>query len=426
MKKISIIIGLFSILFPFMLRAQDKVTIVQCYEWARNNYPQIRQFRLIEQTEQYTLSNLSKGWLPQIKVAANVTYQSDVTKLPLENLGTLVPGLEIPEMSKDQYKITAEINQSIWDGGQVRLSKEQARVRSDADEKELESKLYALRERVNNLYFGSLLYKELIKQNSLLQNELQINIDRVKAMISNGMANEADKEELDVELLNAKQKEIELKSADAAYLNMLEALTGNSLVKQAKLENPEFPVSLSQEIMRPELQTISAKENELDIRNRLLNVGIRPSISAFVQGGYGRPGLNMLDNDFKGYYVAGLRMSWNIGNFYTIKNNRRLIDTNLKQLDVERETFLFNTRLQQIQENEEIRKLSELMKSDNEIIRLRTNIKKATEIKQANGVASVTDVIREINAENVARQDAAIHRIQQQMEIYNYMYITNN
>ena len=353
--------GLFFLLGTVSLSAQDRVTIDQCYEWARDNYPQIERFRLIEQTEQYTLSNAAKGWLPQVKVSASATYQSDVTTLPLENLSALVPGLEIPEMSKDQYKVAAEINQSIWDGGQVRLSRKQAAVRADADRKELESQLYTLRERVNNLYFGCLLYKELIAQNALLQQEFQINIDRVEAMMANGMANVSDKEELEVSLLNARQKEIELKAVRKAYLNMLEALTGNALVKQAEMEEPPVPTSLSQEINRPELQAISAQERALSLRGRMLDIGIRPSVSAFLQGGYGRPGLNMLDNDFKGFYVVGVRMSWNIGNFYTIKNNRRLIDNDLKQLDIERETFLFKTRLQQIQENEQIRKLTEVM-----------------------------------------------------------------
>ena len=418
--------GLFFFLGTASLSAQNRVTIDQCYEWARDNYPQIERFRLIEQTEQYTLSNAAKGWLPQVKVSASATYQSDVTTLPLENLSALVPGLEIPEMSKDQYKVAAEINQSIWDGGQVRLSKEQAAVRADADRKELESQLYTLRERVNNLYFGCLLYKELIAQNALLQQELQINIDRVEAMMANGMANVSDKEELEVSLLNARQKEIELKAVRMAYLNMLEALTGNALVKQAEMEEPPVPTSVSQEINRPELQAISAQERALSLRGKMLDVGIRPSVSAFLQGGYGRPGLNMLDNDFKGFYVAGVRLSWNIGNFYTIKNNRRLIDNDLKQLDIERETFLFNTRLQQIQEDEQIRKLTGLMKADDEIVRLRTNIKKATETRYAEGVASASDVVREINAENISRQEAVVHRVQQQMAIYNYMYITNN
>lgn len=418
--------GLFFFLGTASLSAQNRVTIDQCYEWARDNYPQIERFRLIEQTEQYTLSNAAKGWLPQVKVSASATYQSDVTTLPLENLSALVPGLEIPEMSKDQYKVAAEINQSIWDGGQVRLSKEQAAVRADADRKELESQLYTLRERVNNLYFGCLLYKELIAQNALLQQELQINIDRVEAMMANGMANVSDKEELEVSLLNARQKEIELKAVRMSYLNMLEALTGNTLVKQAEMEEPPVPTSLSQEINRPELQAISAQERALSLRSKMLDIGIRPSVSAFLQGGYGRPGLNMLDNDFKGFYVAGVRMSWNIGNFYTIKNNRRLIDNDLKQLDIERETFLFNTRLQQIQEDEQIRKLTGLMKADDEIVRLRTNIKKATEARYAEGVASASDVVREVNAENISRQEAVVHRIQQQMAIYNYMYITNN
>lgn len=425
MKKLYVI-WIIGVLLPASLWSQDKITIDRCYEWARENYPQIQRFRLIEQTEQYTLSNASKGWLPQVKVTANASYQSDVTKLPLDNLSSLVPGLEIPTLNKDQYKAAAEVNQTIWDGGQIQLSKEQAKARSEADKKELESQLYALRERVNNLYFGCLLHDQLIRQNALLQDELQININRIEAMMVNGMANMSDKEKFEVELLNARQKETELKAARMAYLNMLEVLTGKPSVKQADMEIPVSPESLSQEIMRPELQALAAREGALNVSNKMLNVGLRPTIGAFVQGGYSRPGLNMLDNDFKGYYIAGVRMAWNIGNFYTVKNNRKLIESDLRQLDVERETFLFNTRLQQVQEDEEIQKLTELMKTDGDIIRLRTNIKKATEAKLANGVASVTDVIREINAEDQSRQQAVIHDVQRQMAIYNYMYITNN
>mgnify|MGYP001249762367 FL=1 len=151
-----------------------------------------------------------------------------------------------------------------------------------------------------------------------------------------------------------------------------------------------------------------------------------PRIGAFVQGGYGRPGLNMLEDSFNPYYVAGVRLSWNMGKLYTLKNDRRKVSTNMQQIEVQRETFLFNTSLQLMQQNTEIQKIADLMKADDEIIRLRTSIKNAAEVKLANGVISVTDLIREINSEDLAKQAAAAHRIQHLNAVYNYMYTTNN
>ena len=150
-----------------------------------------------------------------------------------------------------------------------------------------------------------------------------------------------------------------------------------------------------------------------------------PRIGAFVQGGYGRPGLNMLEDSFEPYYVAGVRLSWNLGKWYTLKNDRRKIEVSRRQIDVQRETFLFNTRLQLLRQNTEIKKITDLMRADDDIIRLRTSIKQAAEVKLENGVISVTDLIREINAEDMARQTAAAHRVQLLMTIYNYMYTTN-
>ena len=172
--------------------AQEKVTLSQCYEWARANYPQVRQYRLIEQTEQYNLSNAAKGWLPQLAVNAKATYQSDVTKLPFDadKLSAIIPGIEIPTLSKDQYQVVAEVNQTIWDGGVIRSTRRLTEAQATADREQLNSDLYILNDRVNQLYFGCLLQDELIRQNGLLQKELQINIDRISAMMENGVANQ--------------------------------------------------------------------------------------------------------------------------------------------------------------------------------------------------------------------------------------------
>lgn len=410
------------------VKGQESITLPQCYEWAHANYPQIRQYKLIEQTEQYNLSNASKGWLPQLAVSVKATYQSDVTQLPFdtEKLSALVPGLNIPTMSKDQYQVVGEVNQSIWDGGTIRSARQITQAQAVADRAQLESDLYTLNDRVNQLYFGCLLQDELLGQNLLLQKELQINIDRIVAMMDNGVANQSDLESMQVELLNARQKEIELKAARKAYGQMLAVLTGKPHIVSTVLQVPALQEKgLSAEINRPELQALDAKSSLLELQNKQITAGLMPRLGAFVQGGYGRPGLNMLDDSFNPFYIAGVRLSWNMGKLYTVKNDRRKVETSRQAVELQRETFLFNTRLQLVQQNTEIKKMTDLMKADDDIIQLRTNIKKAAEVKLANGVISVTDLIREINAEDLARQSAAAHRIQQLQAIYNYMYTTN-
>ncbi|MDR1402362.1 MAG: TolC family protein [Tannerellaceae bacterium] len=411
------------------MNAQETLTITQCYELARNNYPLIRQYDLINQTEQYTLANASKGWLPQIAISAKATWQSDVTKLPFDSrqLSAALPGFAIPTPGKDQYQVVAELNQTIWDGGVIRSARQLATARATADRQQLESDLYALNEKVNQLYFGRLLQDELMNQNSLLQKELQVNINRVAAMMANGVANLSDRESLEVELLNARQHEIELKALREAYSRMLGLLIGRQ---------GEFTLTLpfagnegalrNGEINRPELKAFHAVSLLTEMQNRQITAGLTPRIGLFVQGGYGRPGLNMLQNNFEPFYVAGLRVSWNIGKLYTLKNDRRKVETDRLSIDVQRDIFLFNIALQRMQQDTEIQKITALLEAGNQIVSLRTSIKKAAEAKLENGVVSVTDLIREINAEDIARQTVAANRIRRLMSLYNYMYTTNH
>lgn len=428
MKGVYVVLFLSLLSYAGRVSGQESVTITQCYEWARNNYPQIHQYGLIEQTERYDLSNAGKAWLPQFSMSAKASYQSDVTKLPFDGdkISAILPGFNVPNMSKDQYQVVAQVDQTIWDGGASRSARALTRAGAVADREQLESELYALNDRVNQLYFGCLLQDELIRQNALLQKELGINIERITAMMNNGVANQSDLESMEVELLNARQKEIELRASRTAYRQMLGTFINKTLTDEVVLESPESPeTALSTGINRPELRALDAKSEFIETRNKQLTAGLMPRLGAFVQGGYGRPGLNMLEDSFEPYYVAGVRLSWNLGKLYTLRNDRRKIEANRRALDVQRETFLFNTRLQLIQQNTEIRKMTDLTRTDDDIIRLRTSIKNAAEVKLENGVISVTDLIREINAEDMARQAAAAHRVQRLMAIYNYMYTTN-
>ncbi|MDR1645707.1 MAG: TolC family protein [Tannerellaceae bacterium] len=404
-----------------------QLTLIRCYELARAHYPLIRQYDLIAQTESYNVANAGKAWLPQLALNARATYQSDVTTLPFDagRLSALIPGFDIPTVSKDQYQVTAEITQTLWDGGHIRSAQTLAHAQAETERKQLESELYALRERINQVFFGCLLQDELLRQNTLLQKELEVNAGRIAAMMDQGMANESDRDALEVERLKAHRQAIELQAGRKAYLAVLSALTGQEIGETASLIVPSMPgEALKTGINRPEMEAFAALKDRIGVQRRQLTAQLMPRIGLFVQGGYGRPGLNMLADSFEPFYVAGLRLSWNFGQFYTLANDRRKIETSLRSVDVQREAFLFNTTLRIVRRDTDIDMMYRLLDTDSEILRLRTSIRQAAEVKLEGGVIAVADLIREINAEDLARQTSSTHRIQLLTAIYDLSYLT--
>ncbi len=405
--------------FPAVLYAQ--VTLEQCQEKARNNYPLIKRASLIDQTEKFNLENAAKAYLPQVSFSAKATYQSDVTEIPIS-----LPNLTIEGLTKDQYQAVAEVSQVIWDGGAVKAQQQVLKANAEAEKQKLETDLYALRERVNQVFFGILLIEEQLRQNDLLQKELQTNLDKVTAYKNNGIANQSDIDALNVELLNAQQRRIELNAAKKAYRDLLSAFTDDNITDQTTLVKPVLAVPLDLTLKnRPELSMFDAQANMFDSQTSLINSKNLPKIAAFVQGGYGKPGLNMLKNEFAPFAIGGIRFSWSFGGFYTKKNDLQLIEVNKSNITVQKETFLFNTQLQATQQSDDAEKFNSLMVNDDEIIRLRENIRTTAEAKLENGTASVTDLIREINAVDMARQSKALHEMQYLIAIYNLKNTTN-
>ena len=401
---------------------QAQVTIEECWQKAQQNYPLVRRYDLIEKTKAYNLDNAAKGYLPQFSLSGKVSYQSDVTKIPVK-----VPGVTIEELSKDQYQVVAEMRQNIWDGGAVRMQKRQAEAEAAMERERQNVDMYALNSRVNDLFFGILLLDEQLQQNVLLQQELERNHRTISAYVANGIAHQADLDAVAVEQLNARQKQAELSFARDAYLRMLSMLTGEELAAGTRLQKPQpepAPSSLA-DIRRPELEWFDAQSAALTVQEQALNVRHTPRFGLFVQGAYGNPGLDMLKNDFVPYYMAGVRMSWNFGSLYTLKNDRRKIGTQRKQLEVERDVFLFDTRLLMTQQERAVRAMEVQMKDDDEIVRLRTNIRRAAETKVANGTLTVAEMLRELTNENMARLAKALHEIQHLQQIYQMKYMAN-
>lgn len=411
--------------FSFVLAAMlshAQLTLEGCQHSAQTNYPLVRQYGLIEKAREYNLENAGKGYLPQFTLSGKATYQSDVTKLPVD-----VPGIDIKSMPKDQYQVMLEVSQNIWDGGDIRSKKQLTRATSEIDRGKQEVDMYALNDRVNQLYFGILLLDEQLRQNQLLQEDLGRTHQQVSNYMANGIANQSDLDAVSVEILNTKQKRIELESSRQAYLSMLSIFIGKEIASGTTLEKPADTFEFTSLVNnRPELRWFDAQGGQLNVQESSLKTRFRPRFGLLVQGAYGNPGLNMLKDDFSAYYVAGVRMSWNFGSLYTLRNDRRLIDNNRRKLETSRDVFLFNTNLESTQQSSAIQSMRRQMVDDDEIIRLRVNIRKAAEAKVENGTLTVTDMLREITAENLARQTKALHEVQLLMNIWNLKYTLNN
>ena len=423
MKRVKIYITI-ALLFASIISINaQQLTLDECHTKAKQHYPAIAQYDIIEQSKDFDIKNANMAYLPQISLGAQATWQSDITKIDID---IPVPiDIDIPVPDKDQYKVTAEINQLIWDGGVIGAQKKMATADAELQKHKLETELYTLKERVNNLYFGILLLDERLQLHYLLEKELERNYDRVKSYVANGVANEADLSAVKVEQLKSKQDRVEMESSRKAYIKMLSIFIGEELGDKTKLTKPLANDVNSLVIQRPELQMFDAQAELIDSQRDVLTSKNLPKIGAFAQGGYGKPGLNMFDNKFKTYLIGGVRLSWNFGNLYTYSNDKRKIDLQQAMLETNRETFIHNVSIVIPQQQIEIEKYREQMKDDNEIISLRKLIREAAEAKVENGTMTVSDMLKEMTAEEAAKQAKVLHEIQYLMSIYKLKYTTN-
>lgn len=399
------------------------LTINECYRLARKNYPLIKERSLIDKTRDYTVSNAGKAYLPVLSVNGQATYQSAVTSFPFT---IPVPGFKLPSYAKDQYKFYGELNQTIYDGGMIKNQKQTAEASQAIQQQNLEVQLYALYDRVNQLFFGALLVGEQLKANDLLQADIRNGIDKMKALLANGVAYRSSVEELQAQLLQAGQTRAELRATRKAYLDMLGMFINQRLDENTILRKEPAPVAQNNYISRPELLAYDYQKKTYDLQAKLLNDQLKPKLGLFVQGGYARPGLNFLNNNFAWYYMGGVKLSWNFGSLYTLRDQKRLLNIGKETLDVQKETFLFNTKLSQTQQSEEIDKDLEVIKNDDAIIALRESVKKAAEAQMENGVLSAHDYIGQVNAEDQARQNRILHQVQLLQAEYSYQNIIGN
>lgn len=410
------------LLFPATLMAQDlrQLSLQQAYDLSQKNYPAIKQKELVKQTADINIDNLRKGFLPQFNINAQASYQSDVTKVPIS-----LPNLSIDPPSKDQYKVVADLSQLIYDGGATKEQKTLQLLNASVEDQKVEVELYKVKERINQLYLGILFLDEQLKQVDLIKDDINTGIKRVEAQVNNGVSFKSNLNMLKAELLKADQRAIEIKTSRKGFIDALSLFLAQDLPETVQLQKPESTaVPIGEAIARPELKLYSETQKLIGQQDKLITAKNLPKANLFVQGGYGRPGLNMLKNDFDFYYIGGVRLNWSLGGLYTKKKERELVEVNKKVVDVQKETFLLNTNSQLKQQQSEIDKLLKLIESDYEIIKLRASVKDAAKAQLENGVITANDYLKEINAEDQARQNLITHEVQLLQAQINYKTIS--
>lgn len=396
------------------------LSLNNCQEMAKQNYPLIKQYALIAKTKEYSIANAQRGNLPQLNIAGQATYQSDVTQVPIS-----VPGMNIPTISKDQYRLYGEVSQSITNLFTNKDQKNYINTSSEIETQQTEVELYKLKERINNLYFGILLIDAQLQQTNLLKKDIQNGIEKIKVAIANGVALKSTADNLEAELLKVKQRVIEQKATRKGYADMLVLFIHKPIGDSLILEKPQKQI-FNNTINRPEIKLFDLQKQSYDVLNKLINNKNLPHFSLFFQGGLGRPGLNMLNNDLQGYYIGGLRMNWNLTGLYTRSNERKINTLKQNGINIQRETFLFNTNLILKQQNAEIDKMQELIKTDSDIVLLREKVKNTTQNQLAFGTSTTNDYLSAVSAEDQAKQSLIIHEIQLLMTEYNAKTIAGN
>ena len=402
-------------------------TLEECQQAAEKNYPIIKQYGLIAQTTELTVKNIQKGWLPQITASAQATYQSNVVSWP-ENIQRMYQhmGLDMKGLSKDQYKIGVDLQQIIYDGGAIGSQRSIARQEGKVQEAQTETNLYQVRKRVNEMYFSLLLLNEQIRLNDDVKALLLSSEKKLAAMVKGGTAATSDFDNVKAERLSVTQQNESLKSQRQMLQRMLSVFCG------IEISNPEKPAAVETSASasnRPEIRLFDNQLKLAEVQEKALDTKLRPTLGLYAQGYYGYPGLNMFEDMISRKWslngIVGIKLSWNVGALYTHKNDKAKLKAQRELIENAREVFLFNNNMEQIQQTENVSRYRTMMQGDDEIIALRTNVRKAAESKLAHGIIDVNSLLREINNENAAKTQQAIHEIDMLKEMYNLKY-TNN
>lgn len=396
--------------------AHAQTTLDECIGWAYDNYPQIKEMSLIEMTKGIDLKNAAYAWLPHLNISGKATWQSEVVEMPMD-----IPGMDI-NIPHDQYGLTAEFTQQIWDGGTSRSQKDLAEAGAEVKKTRLETNLWSIRSRVQNVFLGIILIDKQLELNRLLRESLERSSEEVKSRMEAGVALPSDLDQVSVNILSCLQQRASLDADRKSYVKILGLLTGRDMT-DVELAVPQDAVNYVDDgardfETRPEMAFYAAQLKQNEFQRRQLNTLISPKLNLSLQGGYGRPGMNMLSGDFSGYFVAGLKLQWNIGALYTRGLDKRKVNADAQKIDLTRKSFILNSSVEAEQKNNAILKARDVLEKDSEIIALRQRIRASGENQYREGTIKMNDYLSMLDEEYKAKANESMHEVQLMMAVY--------
>ncbi|GAB3017128.1 TolC family protein [Niabella terrae] len=404
----------------------QSLTIEACHELAKAHYPTLKKMDIIEASRDIDIKNINNRHLPQVSFSGQLTYQSAVVDYgSLLGAGDSPSGFTPPILSKDQYRLQGEVSQLVYDGGKAKNDKTLTNTDAALQEQQLTARLYAVNSRINELYFSVLLMEAQLDQNEIRKANLQTQIQKTEAALENGVAFRSSLDELKAEIVSIEMAGTAYSANRSAYLKMLSLLIGKELPDSTTLLIPQTE-TIPEAINRPELKSFDLQNESYEIRKKELRTGYLPEVKLFFQGAYGKPTLNILENKFGAWYLAGIRFNWSLGSLYGLNSRKNKLQLGQQAVEADREAFLLNVRLDLSQQDEAVKKYFKLIQQDQEVINLRTSVTKSAEAQLANGVITTHEYIQKLNAAHLARQQKTLHEIQLLQAQYNQKFITGN
>ena len=418
MNKIVILLMLVISLTTF---GQEKLSLNDCYVLVDKNYPLAKQFDLLAQQNVLDLAVIQTEKLPKLDFSAQATYQSDVTKMPI-----VIPNNPIVPPNKDQYKATFSATQLIYDGGLINATSEVKNATLKTQQKQVEVNLYQLKKQINLYYFSILLVQEKNLLLAAKKNQLDVKLKEVKAGIKYGVLLPTSDKVIAAELLKIEQQFIEIEQHKIYYISALSALIGKNISLNTAFQNPEITNDLSSEIHRPELDLFQLQKAQIETAEKVISKKNNPKIVSFATGGYGNPGLNMLDNSFQPYYLAGIQLNWNVFDWNSAKKEIKSLQINKDIVDNQQEIFKLSTSIELNQQISEINKITAFIQTDLQIIELRKEILATADSQLKNGVITASAYITELTNLYEAENNWSDHQIQLIMAKANYQITKGN
>lgn len=397
---------------------EQSLSLDSAWQYARQYYPLLKQKQVTDEVTALQLRNIRTGYLPQVELGGKATYQSEVVSIPIK-----LPNVNIPTPARDQYNLELMVKQTIYDGGVTAGQRELQLAQQKAEQQKVEVEMYKLRQQVMQVYFNALLWEENITARRQMMAEVKQRMERLQAGVDNGTVLASQVDILKAELLKAEQQLYEAETGKRAALQVLSLLTGREVEEKTQLQLPATQPQQNDVLQRPELQLYKFQTDVLQQQGRLTGTRSMPKVSAFAQGGYGRPGLNMLDNKFDFYYIGGLRLNWTLWNWRYNRNEKAILQLQERAVASQSETFELQTRSQLLQQSAEIRNLSAALQKDKEIVSLRTGIRNVSAAQLDNGVMTVHDYLTDLHAETQAVIMEKTHQIQWVYATLNYQVI---